>query len=80
MSNVMDAFAHLDAMSQTQLFERRVQLIGGSATGDYKDLSDEALGELVAIARVLRRKTATGKPTLSRKAANSNLIPSLDNL
>jgi len=78
MSNVMDDFAHLDSMSQVQLFERRVQLIGLSPTGNYKDLTDEALGELCAIARVLRRKTTTTKPSVSRKG--TNLVPSLDNI
>ena len=80
MSNVMDAFAHLDAMTATQLFERRTTLIGTSPQGDYKDLSDEALQELVAISRVLRRKSTSGKPPRVAKAANSNMVPTLDNI
>jgi hypothetical protein len=79
MSNVMDEFQHLDGMSQTQLFERRSSLIGSAPNGDYKQLTDEVLQELVAIHRVLRRKSAPStKPSVTRKGAN--LVPSLDNI
>jgi len=76
MSNVMDDFAHLDFFTPTQLFERRTELIGMSPSGEYKDLSDLTLQELVAIARVLKRRTSTTKPSVSRKGANA--VPSLD--
>jgi cytochrome c553 len=76
MTNVMDAFEHLNSLSQSQLFERRTALVGQAPNGDYRALSDEALQELVAISRVLRRKTSsTPKPPASRKG---NAIPSLD--
>lgn len=79
MTNVMDAFQHLDSMSQTQLFERRTALIGSAPDGDYKQLSDEVLQELVAIHRVLRRKSSPAtKPSVSRKGAN--MVPTLDNI
>lgn len=78
MSNVMADFQHLDGMSQTQLFERRTALIGSAPNGDYKHLPDEVLMELVAIHRVLRRRTSTTKPTVSRKGAN--LVPTLDSI
>jgi len=79
MTNVMDDFRHLEGLSQTQLFERRSALIGSAPSGDYKQLSDEVLQELVAIHRVLRRKTSSGtKPAVSRKGAN--LVPSLDSI
>jgi hypothetical protein len=79
MTNVMDSFQHLEGMSQTQLFERRTTLIGSAPDGDYKQLPDETLQELVAIHRVLRRKTSSGtKPSVSRKGAN--LVPSLDSI
>jgi hypothetical protein len=79
MTNVMDAFEHLDSMSQTQLFERRTQLIGTAPNGDYKQLDDNALMELVAIHRVLRRKSSSpAKVSSSRKGGN--LVPSLDSI
>ena len=75
----MDSFQHLDGMSQTQLFERRSNLIGAAPNGDYKQLSDDVLQELVAIHRVLRRKSSSGtKPAVSRKGAN--LVPTLDSI
>lgn len=79
MTNVMDQFGHLDSMTATQLFERRTALIGSAPDGDYKQLSDDVLQELVAIHRVLRRKSAPGtKPSVSRKGAN--MVPTLDNI
>jgi hypothetical protein len=79
MSNVMDDFQHLDKMNHTQLFERRTTLIGTAPNGDYKQLSDEVLQELVAIHRVLRRKTSpAGKPAAQRKGAN--IVPTLDSI
>jgi hypothetical protein len=79
MTNVMDNFQHLDSMTPTQLFERRTFLIGSAPDGDYKHLSDETLQELVAIHRVLRRKTSNAaKPSVSRKG--TNLVPTLDNI
>lgn len=78
MTDVMDEFRHLDGMSQTQLFERRTALIGLAPSGDYKQLTDEALQELVAISRVLRRKTSpTAKPASAKKGG---LVPTLDSL
>jgi hypothetical protein len=53
----MDQFEHLNSLTPIQLFERRSNLIGAAPNGDFKQLSDEALQELVAIARVLRKKT-----------------------
>lgn len=79
MTNVMDAYQFLEGLSQTQLFERRSALIGSAPNGDYKQLSDEVLQELVAIHRVLRRKSSPAtKPSTSRKGAN--IIPTLDSI
>ena len=78
MTNVMDSFQHLEGMSQTQLFERRSSLISVAPSGDYKQLTDEVLQELVAIHRVLRRKSSTTKPSVSRKGAN--MVPTLDSI
>ena len=77
-SNVMDDFRHIEDWSHAQLLDRRTALIGTSPSGDYRQLADEALQELVAIHRVLRRKTSTGRPTVSRKGGQ--MIPTLDSL
>ena len=74
MPDVMDAFKHLDAMSQLQLFERRSTLVGSAPNGDYRQLSDEVLQELVAIHRILRRSSS--KPTRSMRSE----IPTPDQL
>ena len=77
MPNVMDAFEHLNNLDTTALFARRQALIGTAPNGDFKQLSDEALQELVAIARVLRRK-ATGPSKVSN--SRRTIVPTLDSL
>ena len=78
MTNVMDAFVYLDGMTEAQILQRRTAIIGSAPNGDYKLLSDEDLQELVAIHRVLRRKTSSGAPRVSRKG--SDMVPTLDNI
>jgi len=78
MTNVMDAYTYLDGMTEAQILQRRSAIIGSAPNGDYKQLSDEDLQELVAIHRVLRRKTSTSVPRASRKGAD--MVPSLDNI
>ena len=75
MSNVMDGFVHLDSMSPTDLLSRRSNLIGSAPNGDYKKLSDDALQELVAIARFLRRKSS---PATSTRSRQKDMVPTLD--
>jgi hypothetical protein len=77
MPNVMDAFEHLNSLDTTALFARRQALINLAPSGKYKDLPDEALQELVAIARVLRRK-ANGPARVA--ASRKPTIPTLDAL
>ena len=76
MTNVMDAFGHLDTMTQPQLFERRSNLVSAAPSGDYRQLTDEALQELVAISRVLRRKAASP----ATRARKGTFVPSLDSI
>src|SRR6516225_1674525 len=54
--SVMNEFSHLNDLSPVQLFERRSTLIGAAPDGNFKLLSDDSLRELVAIARILRKK------------------------
>lgn len=76
MTDVMDAFKHLDAMSQIQLFERRSALVGAAPNGDYRQLPDEVLQELVAIHRILRRHSSPNKT----RASIRNEVPTPDQL
>lgn len=66
MTDLRDGYKHLDSMSQVQLLERRTALIGSAPNGDYHQLSDEVLQELVAIHRVMRRHSGGGKPKTTR--------------
>jgi hypothetical protein len=78
MVNVVDAFAHLDGLSTVQLFERRAALIGSAPTGNFHELSDEALQELVAIAKYLRKKAVPA--TKTPRAASVKRGPVVTNL
>lgn len=71
MPNVVEEFPHLNDLTQDQLYQRRTSLIGSAPQGDYKQLTDDALKELVVIARVLRRRTSA--PT----SAGKKVAPSL---
>lgn len=78
MSDVMTLFPHLAGYDQTQLFQRRVAILAEAPAGDMKQLSDEALQELMAIARHLRKKAA---PPSATKSSNKRAVaPSLDAL
>jgi hypothetical protein len=79
MSNAMDEFAHLNDLTAVQLFERRSNLIGQAPDGNFKLLTDDNLRELVAIARILRKKVS---PAAAAKnaAARKPMVPSLDSL
>jgi len=76
VTDVMDAFKHLDSLSQIQLFERRSALVGSAPNGDYRQLSDEVLQELVAIHRILRRHSS---PKTANRSIRSE-IPTPDQL
>jgi hypothetical protein len=71
----MDSYEHLNSWDPVKLFERRSALIGAAPNGDFKQLSDEALQELVAIARVLRKKTSPAARVSGGKKA---ITPTLD--
>jgi hypothetical protein len=76
MSDVMQEFLHLNGLDHPQLLGRRQQLL--STAPDARGLSDEALQELLVIARILRKRAIApaAKATSSRRAA----APSLDAL
>lgn len=75
MPNIMDDFEHLNTWDDTRLLQRQAELKGSTPVGD---LSDAVLQELLAIARVVRRRTtAPNAKTSSSKRAPA---PSLDAL
>lgn len=73
MTDVMDDFPHLNDKSLGELHSRRQELIG---SGPVTHLSDDTLRELLALARILRRRSSV--PTSKTKSAK--ITPSLDAL
>ena len=55
---VRDYFSHLDELSETQLKDRREELVEGMPD-DYENVADEVLTELFAITRKLVSKSKT---------------------
>lgn len=75
MPDIMQDFKHLETFSDAALFERQT-VLKNSSGGNMEALSDDALQELLAIARVLRRRTTAPKAKSSSRAA----APTLDAL
>lgn len=73
MTNVMDEYAHLQNASIGELNARYQQL---KTSAPYDQLSDEALQELVAIARIMRKRTSA--PAAKKSATKT--APTLDAL
>lgn len=76
MPDIMKDFTHLDTWSDDQLFNRQAEIKASVET--LSSLSDEALQELLAIARVLRRRTTS--PTAKASGKTRAAAPSLDAL
>lgn len=73
MTDVMDEFFPLlEGKTLGELHSRRQELIGNGPTSQ---LSDNTLRELLAIARILRKRSSAPAPKKSTK-----IIPSLDAL
>lgn len=78
MPDIMKDYEHLNSWDENALFNRQAELRQGFAPSDFGRLPDEALQELLAIGRVLRRRTtAPNAKTPSGKRAPA---PSLDAL
>ena len=77
MSDAMDDFPHLKDKTLGELHSRYQTLKEGPKTGPNGTLSDDVLIELIAIARVLRKR-ASAPTTKTTKAKASS--PSLDAL
>lgn len=77
MPDIMQDFAQLNDLTQEQLFLRRQQIVGNYPDGNYAKMTDENLQELLAIARVLRKRTSA--PTRG-SSGRAKVTPSLDAL
>lgn len=77
--DVKPDFTYLDTLDQSQLLQRRADLIT-KGNGNPADLGDTELEELVSIFSLLRRRSS-GPPALKpAKAAKVSTKPSLDDL
>jgi hypothetical protein len=76
MSDIMHEFPHLAAKTLGELHHRYQQLKEGPKTGPNNGLSDDVLQELIAISRVLRKRSSAPVAKTSKKAA----APTLDAL
>lgn len=77
MSDVMSEFPHLQDKTLGELHQRYQYLKEGPRTGPNNGLSDEVLQELIAISRVLRKRSSAPQPKAASKKAAA---PSLDAL
>lgn len=78
MPDIGQDYPHLNDFTQDQLYQRRTELIGAAPSGDFKQLTDAVLMELVVIARVLRKRTSA--PRSSSSGSRSKITPTLDAL
>lgn len=76
MSDIMTEFPHLATKTLGELHQRYQILKDGPRTGPNNGLSDDVLQELIAIYRVLRKRSSAPAAKVSKKAA----APSLDAL
>lgn len=69
MPEVRDVFTEAETMDLPDLHRRREEITTSAPDGDFSRLSDEALSELLAINRALRKKVAANAGTAKRAAA-----------
>lgn len=58
MPDIRDVYAETELLDLPALHTRREELIASAPDGDLQRLSDEALSEMLAISRALRKKVA----------------------
>jgi hypothetical protein len=69
MPDIRDVYAETEALDLPALHTRREELIASAPEGDLQKLSDEALSEMLAINRALRKKVAANTGGSRRAAA-----------
>lgn len=60
MPEIRDYYSHVKDMDIVDLHTRRNEIVSSVPSGQYRDLSDEALAELLAISREMRKRAAVG--------------------
>lgn len=78
MPDIRDVYTEVDAMELPQLHSRRDELITLAPEGDPSKLDDDALTELLAINRALRKKIAAN--TGRKRTTTPKEKPSLEDL
>lgn len=78
MPDIMKDYEHLNSWDENKLLIRQMELKATAPNGNYGQLSDETLQELLAIGRVLRKRTTA--PTAKSAAGKRAPAPSLDAL
>lgn len=69
MPNLMNDFEHLKSMETTALLQRREDI--KARHSELSELPDDALIEMLAIARILRTRTVSPKVTGGKKTPAS---------
>lgn len=77
MPNIMTDYEHLNAWDEPKLLGRQQDLKGSAPNGNFSQLSDEALQELLAIGRILRKRTTAPKAATASKRAGPVSLESL---
>lgn len=70
MPDIRDVYAETELLDLPALHTRREELIASAPEGDLQKLSDEALSEMLAISRALRKKVAANAGG-TRKSAST---------
>lgn len=70
MPEIRDYYVYVKDLDIAALHQRKNDLLAGKLPGEYRDLDDDALAELLAITRELRKRAA-----VSPKRANGGRKP-----
>lgn len=61
MPEISEHFSHLEDLEVHELQARREELKNSAPEGNFENLDEESLAELLQITRLLRKKAAVGK-------------------
>lgn len=68
MPEIRDYYLHVKDMDLASLHTRRNEIVSSVPAGQYRDLGDEALAELLAISREMRKRAAVGTKRTAKKS------------
>lgn len=69
MPEIRDVYTETEALDLPALHKRRDEITSSAPGGDFSQLSDDLLSELLAVNRALRKKVAANAGTAKRAAA-----------